>query len=338
MAKISIIIPFYNAEKYMTRCLDAILAQTFADFEVICVDDGSKDNTYQILQNYAKKDKRIKAYTQENGGPSAARKTALAKTTGKYLMFCDSDDWYEPNMCQTMFDTIEQNNVDIVCCNTQVTDEQDNLHRIDALNYYINPQTGIYPLTNEIIRKTNVVLWNKIWKKSLIDQYQINFPPCREYDDDCFYLQYMSVAKKIMYIDDKLYNYFRRQDSVSGKVAVKKDNSFLDKIYVARYYFDFLLQNKILPQNKNTFFFYLTQIHNFGNERWNEDHWKQAKILFQQLFPNAPDLASFIFPLRKKICHFIKYYQIRNIKGDSFYQKSIYSIGKIRFTKKKLCK
>ena len=322
----------------MKRCLDAILAQTFTDFEVICVDDGSKDNTYQILQDYAKKDKRINAYTQENGGPSAARKTALVHATGKYLMFCDSDDWYEPNMCQTMFDAIEQNDVDIVCCNARVIDEQDNLQRVDASDYYANKKIGIFPIVNAIIQKTNVLLWNKIWKKSLIEQYQIDFPPCREYDDDCFYLQYMSVAQKIMYINDKLYNYFRRQDSVFGKVATKQDVSFLDKLYVARYYFDFLLQNKILSQNKITFLHYLVQIHNFGKDRWNQNNWKQAKTLFQQLFPNNPDFANFIFPLQKKICHFIKYYQIKSIKDDNIYQKSTYSIGIFRFTRKKLCK
>ena len=336
MAKISIIIPFYNTQNYIKRCLDAILAQTFTDFEVICVDDGSKDNTYQILQDYAKKDKRINAYTQENGGPSAARKTALVHATGKYLMFCDSDDWYEPNMCQTMFDAIEQNDVDIVCCNARVIDEQDNLQRIDAPDYYINHQIGIYPVTNEIIRETNMVLWNKIWKKSLIDQYQMNFPPCREYDDDCLYLQYMSVAEKIMFINKKLYNYFRRQNSVFGKVAQKKDSSFFDKLYIIKYYFDFLVRNNIYAQNKNTFFHYLIQIRNFGNDRWNEDNWRQAKIIFRQLFPENDEFAKFIFPSCKKICHLIKIERLNALRNNKVYRRSIYSIGKIRFTKNKL--
>lgn len=323
MSEISIIIPFYNAEKYMRRCLDSVLAQTFTDFEVICVDDGSKDNTYQILQDYAKKDNRVKAYTQANGGPSAARRTALAKATGTYLMFCDCDDWYEPNMCQTLFDAIEQNGVDVVCCNAQVIDEKDNIQRIDHLEYYINLQNGIHQISKKIIQKTNVLLWNKIWKKSLIDKYQIDFPLCREYDDDCFYLQYMSVAKKIMYIDDKLYNYFRRQDSVFGKVAQKKDTSYFDKIHVAKFYFDFLQKNNLFTQNKYIFLDYLNQIYRFGHERWNKQDWNEAKQIFQNLFLGRADFMEFAFWNNRWAFLGIRFKSMKIVVNEQIYTKYI---------------
>lgn len=336
MTEISIIIPFYNAEKYMRRCLDSILAQTFTDFEVVCVDDGSKDKTYQILQDYAKKDNRIKAYTQENGGPSAARRTALSKATGTYLMFCDSDDWYEPNMCQTLFDAIEQNGVDVVCCNAQVIDEKDNIQRMDHPEYYINLQSGTHQISKEVVQKTNVLLWNKIWKKSLIDEYQINFPPCREYDDDCFYLQYMSVAKKIMYIDDKLYNYFRRQDSVFGKVAQKKDTSYFDKIYVAKFYFDFLQKNNLFAQNKYIFLDYLNQIYRFGCERWNEQDWNDAKQLFQNLFTEDSCLGRFIFEQKYSLFHILTIRKINIINQKQIYTKYSVQLWKmsVKFKRK----
>ena len=330
MPRISIIIPFYNAEKYIERCLDSVLAQTFTDFEVICVDDGSKDNTYQILQNYAKKDDRIKAYIQENGGPSAARRNALSKATGKYLMFCDSDDWFEPNMCQTLFEAIEQNDVDVVCCNAQVSDEKDNIQRTDHLEYYINKQNGIHQISNEIIQKTNVLLWNKIWKKSLVDQYQVDFPPCREYDDSCFFMQYMSVAKKIMYLDDKLYNYFRRQDSVMGKVAQKKDKTYFDKLYTAKFYFDFLEKHNLFLQNKNSFFYYLCEIHHFGCLRWKEKDWLQAKHIFNELFPEKIGLQNFIFYKKIKFCCGIELQILNILKESHIYRKYVVQIGKLK--------
>ena len=329
MSEISIIIPFYNAEKYMRRCLDAILAQKFSDFEVICVDDGSKDKTYQILQDYAKKDSRIKAYTQANGGPSVARRTALSKATGKYLMFCDSDDWYEPNMCQIMFDTIEQNDVDVVCCNTNVIDEIKDIKRIDKADYYSNTKKGIYYITRDIVKQTNVLLWNKIWKKSLVDKYLISFPFCREYDDDCFFLQYMSVAQKIMYIEYKLYNYFRRQDSVFGKVSQKKDTTSFDKLYSAKFYFDFLCKNNLLKEKENIFLDYLNGIYCFFSRKgWSNDNWINARHKFYELFSKNSEFENCVFPKEITFAKVFKIQYVKFLKQEKLRKKYAIKIGR----------
>ena len=120
MSKVSIIVPCYNVAEYLPRCLDALLAQTYQDWEAVCVDDGSTDNTYDVLKQYAEKDKRIIAIHQDNHGVEWARATAMEQIDSPYVMFCDPDDWYEPEMCEKMITTLERENVDIVMCNTKI--------------------------------------------------------------------------------------------------------------------------------------------------------------------------------------------------------------------------
>ena len=114
MAQITVILPVYNVEKYLKQCLDSIVNQTFKDFECLCVNDGSTDNSLSILQEYAQKDKRFKIITQKNGGTSVARNTGIKHTNTKYLTFIDSDDWITENYLEILYNKIEETNADIV--------------------------------------------------------------------------------------------------------------------------------------------------------------------------------------------------------------------------------
>ena len=116
MPELSIIVPIYKVEKYLPKCIDSILAQTFQDFELILIDDGSPDNCGAICDAYAARDSRIKVIHQENAGVSAARNAGLDIATGTYLGFVDSDDWIEPEMYETMIATAKEKNVDVVVC------------------------------------------------------------------------------------------------------------------------------------------------------------------------------------------------------------------------------
>ena len=119
MPKISIIIPVYKVEAYLPACLDSVLAQTFSDWEAICVNDGSPDNCGKILSEYAQKDSRIKVITQENQGVSVARNKALENAQGKYICFLDSDDELAPTFLQKMYQAIMDTNSDMVWCDFQ---------------------------------------------------------------------------------------------------------------------------------------------------------------------------------------------------------------------------
>ena len=129
MPQISIIIPIYNVESYIHRCIDSILAQTYTDFELILVDDGSPDNCGKICDEYAAKDVRIHVIHKENGGPSSAggvskaRNTALDAATGEYFCFCDSDDYIQEDYLETLFNTLVETKSDCVSCNCTLVDD-----------------------------------------------------------------------------------------------------------------------------------------------------------------------------------------------------------------------
>ena len=116
MSKISIIIPVYNAEKYLEMSLNSVRNQTFTDYEVICMNDGSTDKSLQILKKIAKQDNRFKIYNQSNSGGSIARNNAIKKASGKYVAFLDNDDIYHPNYLEILFHNIENYKADVSCC------------------------------------------------------------------------------------------------------------------------------------------------------------------------------------------------------------------------------
>ena len=137
MEKVSIIVPIYNGEKYIKRCLNSLIKQTYKNLEIICVNDGSKDNTMDILNKLQKKDKRIVIIDKENTGVSDTRNTAIKKSTGKYVCFCDIDDIYELNYVEKMLNYIKAKKVDAVRCNFKVIDINDNIidkGNLDSLN------------------------------------------------------------------------------------------------------------------------------------------------------------------------------------------------------------
>ena len=127
MVAISIVIPVYNIGKYLGTCLDSLINQTFEDFEAICVNDGSKDDSLKILEEYSKKDSRIKIITQENGGSGSARNNGLSLAQGKYVQFLDGDDYFEPEMLEKLFNLAEKHQEDIAVCSSRKVDDDGNI-------------------------------------------------------------------------------------------------------------------------------------------------------------------------------------------------------------------
>lgn len=225
MVTVSILIAVYNAEKTIERCLNAIINQAFKDFEVICVDDGSSDNSLRLLESFAQKDSRIKVYHQENHGVAAARNNAMSKACGEYIMFCDADDWYEPDMVEEMVKTIKEQNVDVVMCDADVIDLANGaLQTEDNINYNRLKYIGFQKITTKFVRDTNVILWNKIFKNELIKKYNITYPLKYEHDDMVFVYKYFAVAKTYFGLNKKLYHYYvGNKDSIMGKCYTNKN-------------------------------------------------------------------------------------------------------------------
>ena len=206
---ISIIIPIYNVEKYLDRCLKSVVNQTYANLEIILVDDGSTDNSPVICDLWVERDRRIRAFHIKNNGAANARNFGLLHANGDYIGFVDSDDYCELNLFETLLNNAVKNKADISIC-----------------NYQINDETNYFRFSQEVIEKDYAikhiakgdysygVLWNKIYKREIVEAITMPDLHCSE---DLVYNYYaFKNASKIVYTDNKLYHYFLNQNSVTN--------------------------------------------------------------------------------------------------------------------------
>ena len=256
MPEISIIIPVYNSEKYLEKCLESMKNQTFKDIEVICINDGSTDKSLQILESFVEHDNRIVILNQKNHGVAAARNNGLYHATGKYIMFCDSDDFYEPNMCEVMLKTMLDNKLDIVKCSTNVFIEDKSNRNINLIQNYQDGlnKTGIFSLNdcnNKLLFGHDI--WNKIFKKSIIDNYYILFPEKTWCEDRAFIMKYLAVSGKAQIIADKLYNYRLSNNSLCENLENNNIKNFYDSVLVMKDVKEFYNKYNLLEKNKDFF-------------------------------------------------------------------------------------
>lgn len=251
--KLSVIVPIYNVEKYLSKCLDALTNQTLKDIEIICVNDGSTDNSEKIAQEYAQKDKRIQYIYQDNQGLSCARNTGIEASTAPYLMFCDSDDWYDATMCEKMYQAIIQNDVDLVCCGTNTIYETDFHLKASDENYYRIKFKGIQPVSDDLILNTDVSSCDKLYKSSIIKNYSLTFPAGKRYEDYCFFFRYLAVSKNAYFIQDKLYNYVRRSGSIMN-ITFGGIKHAIDHLAIMNIVYDFLIKNHLFEKWEKCFY------------------------------------------------------------------------------------
>jgi len=214
--KISIIVPVYKVEKYIHKCVDSILNQTFKEFELILVDDGSPDNCGNICDEYVNKDERVKVIHKENGGLSSARNAGIDIAKGEYIGFVDSDDYIEPDMYEILYKVSKENKCDIVSCSSIIHYPNRKV---------INGGHGIIIHNKEDAMKTMLegklydeVVWVKLFKKSVIGD--IRFPIGRIYEDTAFTYKVIDRARKVGAIGEAKYNYIKHENSIMSN-AIK---------------------------------------------------------------------------------------------------------------------
>ena len=236
--ELSVIVPVYNVEQYLSDCLDSLTKQTLKDIQIICVDDGSTDGSLDILKKFAAKDKRITIVNKKNGGLSSARNAGLAKCNTKFVMFCDSDDSYAPEMCETMLNAIKNSEADFAACGVDVIYLADEALKASDDEYYRIKYCGKYKLNKNIIHNTDVSTGDKIYRMDLINKYDIKFPEGLNNEDFYFHNAYAAISKTVFFVDEKLYRYTRREGSIMNKDFTKAEVS-LDHLKVAEKLFGF---------------------------------------------------------------------------------------------------
>ncbi len=217
---VSIIIPAYNVEKYVEKCINSVVNQTYERLEIIVINDGSTDNTKKILEQKAKKDKRIKIISQHNRGLSAARNTGIKSAKGEYIAFIDGDDIIEPNFIESNILNIKQHKSDIsVCGFTTITAS----NKKTGCNYEktINGTNATIQL---LTRQENVdiIACNKLYKKNLFVGNNIFYPENEIHEDTLTTYKLYSKAEKVSYIKPPLYNYYKRSGSITTSTKLAK--------------------------------------------------------------------------------------------------------------------
>ena len=228
---ISIIIPVYKVEKYLEKCIESVLQQTYTNLQIILVDDGSPDNCGKICDEYAKKDSRIEVIHKVNGGLSDARNVGISKARGRYIGFVDSDDYIKKDMYEILLNLLKEYDADVSICNLYDV--------IYGKEYIRNKENGIQEysrldILKEVLLDKNIqsYAWNKLYKKELFDE--IKYPIGKKYEDigTTFYI--LEKCNKIVVTSEPEYYYLKRADSLVNNVT---ESTIMDytEIIIQRY-------------------------------------------------------------------------------------------------------
>lgn len=209
--KLSIIAAVYNLEKYLPRCLDALVNQTLKEIEILCVDDGSTDSAPQIIEDYKNRyPNLIKVFHKENGGEFTTRNYGLERAVGEYVTFVDTDDWVEPNWAEKLYNAAKENNADLAVCGFERIDLETNRVVATNMTNFGNSVKNISP-DDDYLLFINPAPWNKVYKREKIKD--LSFLPFRGFNDTMFLASCYTKMSKIAFVPDVLYHYYLRYDS-----------------------------------------------------------------------------------------------------------------------------
>ena len=234
MVEVSVVIPIYNVEDYLEECLDSIVNQTFKDLEIICVNDGSKDNSLEILKEYAKKDNRIIVIDQENGGHAVATNRGMDEATGKYLFLMDSDDKLKLDAIELTYNAAEEKGVDFVLFQAiNYDDEKDEFY--EAENYSMNSVADFvgedifsFEDLGGLCFDIAVTPWTKLYNREFIENSHVRFAEGLIFEDNIFFWEVLIQAEKIYFLREHLF--YRRWYESSSTMA--GDLRFTDSIAI----------------------------------------------------------------------------------------------------------
>lgn len=294
MSRISVIVPVYKVEKYLDRCVESILVQTFTDFELILVDDGSPDNCGKMCDEYAKKDSRIRVIHKQNGGLSDARNEGIdwvfKNSDSEWITFIDSDDWISPNYLEVLYNIVTKQNKDISICNFVKTDGLNENIFSDSVSVSVSLWN-----TEELFCENNAVAtvaWGKLYRKDLFSEMRYPFGMLHE---DAF-VTYKLLFKydEVAVVEEPLYAYFQRDSSIMN-VSWKPERLVAFDAYDGQ--IKFFKKNNFLKAYNKTIYVY-------------------TFVLIEQMekCKNSPNYSDYYLKMRKMLRkHLLKYHKCESI-------------------------
>lgn len=314
MAKtMSIVVPIYRVELYLDRCVESILAQTFQNFELILVDDGSPDRCPQMCDEWAQKDNRIQVIHKENGGLPDARNAGIAAATGAYLAFVDSDDWVEPDFLQTLYQGMVSNEADVVQCTyQQVYGTRTQIYRnAPCVMERESIETELLPqMTQDNLRSLANPRWNKCYRTQLVkDVIHLCDTTISMGEDFLMNFAVFGRCQKIVVLDTPpLYNYCFNPSSITAtydsKYRYEKDRYYQNLLKIAQFYNCLPPNIAKLKNHKNAKHIYECAISDWDREAKKEEIREIVSMLDRKQW--LSDIRSFEVPA-ERICNYMTY-------------------------------
>lgn len=257
---LSVIIPIYNKEQYIEKCLESILSQSMSEFEVICINDGSTDSTLNKLSKYQANDSRVTIINQKNSGVASARNAGVKHATGQYISFIDPDDYISDGMFKHLTSLFEVSpEIDVVGCGTHVIYEAwQNYQKSDDLYYKVNTEENII-VTEDVFKRINASCCNKIFKRELIQKYDIHYPANSLYEDAAFFWCYLGICRRASFVATPYYNYIRYANSTMGKTFSKSNSRAIDHLKITEHLYNFYKENDLLKVYSRIFLYLYSQ-------------------------------------------------------------------------------
>ena len=262
--KVSVVVPVYNAEQYLIRCMDSLFSQTLKEIEFILVDDGSTDRSSMMCDEYEKTDERVKVIHLSNGGPARARNYGMKLAKGEYIGFVDSDDYIETNMFEKLYGAVKQEDSDIAMCGYLISDGSC-VRKIELK--YKEKYEGNIIIKNELLRRYYTgenqglsSLWNKLFKKSFVEYEQLRIDEkLHRAEDAWFVFDSLKKAESFVFVPDSLYYYVQNTNSImhsllpeqyelwvdNKKRAIKENEQLKFEIDAQKFYGDFLYKTAV---------------------------------------------------------------------------------------------
>lgn len=319
---ISVIVPVYNVEKYLNRCVDSIVNQTYKNLEIILVDDGSLDNCGKMCDEYAEKDSRIKVIHKQNGGLSDARNVGTSAAKGKYLTYIDSDDFVTKDYCEFLYNNIKKSEADISICKHYIMFEDGSkINTGTSKKYLMNKEEAFMKLLYS--DDLDVSAWAKLYKRDIMEN--IFFPKDRLYEDSATTYKLIDKCKRIVFESEPKYIYAVRKNSITTNCFNKKK---MDLILSTNEMCDYI--EKEFPKlneacARRKMYAYLSTLGQFATCETKEENQKYLKIMWDYVQENRRDVLK-----DKKIPRRDKYALYISFMGFEFFKLSWRILKKIR--------
>jgi glycosyltransferase involved in cell wall biosynthesis len=229
---ISVIIPIYNDQDFLETTLTSVLSQTYKDFEVICVDDGSTDFSLQMATEIAKVDSRLKVFSKKNGGVSSARNLGLKVAQGEFIFFMDGDDNLPPDALRTLLSLIKKDESDAAVGQIAISYEAHEELKESDLSYYKIERAGVFDVSDHLIDSFHSSSCGILFRKRLIENHNLSYPEGLHYEDAYWHWVYFSKCKKVSFTKEVVYNYVRHSSSIMSSTFEGKESLAIQHLFI----------------------------------------------------------------------------------------------------------